>query len=729
MEIKCRRAVAYAGLVATLLAGCASAPPPAAEPQAAAIQSPGPAAQSAAQARQSSSDPERAFAEGYRAYTSRDFPRAADRLSYAAANSVTLADYALYYLGSVQRDEGDLAAAAATFDRLASAYPQSVMTRQGELELARAQLKLGRNADASATASRLAASAADREIEAQARLVEGQALLASGDSRAAYARLMELRDKFPRADTDAEARELAYSILASNPGIAEAASLAYRKGEAGLLLREGEPSLALAEAEKGLSLSPSASDRAELLWIEAQAQRANPPGETRALLAYLSLAPRGPAAPEVLQALALLYWRENDTARARAAFARIVTGFPSSHLAPDAMLRIGRIFEEEGKYDSARAEYRRLSTRYPQTEAGEEARFRAPWTYYMTRQYPRAATAFTAARAASPAQRDTFDYWHGRSLEKSGQREAARAIYSRVAASIDSNYYPALAGARVSAPPPDLPAAHAAEPSAGSTPAVSDPARFHLSRALALRSLGLEELEPDELRALEDHIAANAPLRDFVLAGFESAGAWYDGIAAATRMAKRGQLDPAVAERLRYPLAYWDLLKQAATARSLDPYLVLALARQESLFNPKARSVSDALGLMQLLPSTAQRVAAEHGVGGPQLDLFNPELNLKLGTAYLGDSFEMFGGDEFKSVAAYNGGEHAVQDWARKFPGDDDEWVENIGYRETREYVKKVIGARREYLLLYRPGSTASSSPVTRPLPGSTLAKTSWTSR
>ena len=66
----------------------------------------------------------------------------------------------------------------------------------------------------------------------------------------------------------------------------------------------------------------------------------------------------------------------------------------------------------------------------------------------------------------------------------------------------------------------------------------------------------------------------------------------------------------------------------------------------------------------------------------------------------------MFNGNAFKAVAAYNGGEHAVAGWAAKYPGDDDQWVENIGYRETRDYVKKVVGGLREYRLLYPAGSS-----------------------
>src|SRR5207247_7065847 len=103
-------------------------------------------------------------------------------------------------------------------------------------------------------------------------------------------------------------------------------------------------------------------------------------------------------------------------------------------------------------------------------------------------------------------------------------------------------------------------------------------------------------------------------MRRFVLAGFAKAGAWYDAIVVATRMEKHGQLGHDVAERVRYPRAYWDLVQNASNRLALDPYLVLALARQESLFNPRATSVSNARGLMQLIPSTARKVAADRGI-------------------------------------------------------------------------------------------------------------------
>jgi soluble lytic murein transglycosylase len=108
---------------------------------------------------------------------------------------------------------------------------------------------------------------------------------------------------------------------------------------------------------------------------------------------------------------------------------------------------------------------------------------------------------------------------------------------------------------------------------------------------------------------------------------------------------------------------------------------------------------------MQLIPSTAKKMATERGIDPVAIHLYDPTVNVDLGTTYLKNLFEMFSGDAFHAVAAYNGGEHAVAKWMSKYPGDDDEWVENIDYKETRDYVKKVIGGRREYLLLYQRSS------------------------
>ena len=648
-----------------------------------------------------------AFLDGYRAYQNHDDARAIDRLKFAADNFPALGDYALYYLALVQHDQGDLSGSADTLDRLVRLYPDTVMVDDAERLRADNLLKLGRNAEASEVASRLIARGPDASIEQNARITEARALIALGNPKSAYAQLMELRDKYPHSDADAQARVIVHSILASNPEVADSNSLAYHRAESELLLREGALSEADDQANAGLAMNPEPAVRAELVWVTARALKPEPDRAKRAILDYLQIAPRGPDAPAALEALGLIYWHDDQYDPARAALNRLVANFPASEIAPGAMLRVGKIYEEQHQFDPARAQYRRLAARYPGSDAAEDARFRVPWTQYLAHDYRSAAAGFQSAstRAKDPTNRDMCVYWNARALEKAGDTASARAIYEKLADSTDSNYYPELASRRVAAGTPDLPAASAPDPQAGAAPAVSGVAEYHMARLQTLRALGLKELEPGELKALQEHAGGTVEMRRFVLAGFASADAWYDAIVAATHMEKNGQLSHDVAERVRYPRAYWDLFWPASKGLSLDPYLVLALARQESLFNPKATSSSNARGLMQLIPSTARKMASQNGIDPEAIALYDPSVNVKLGTTYLKNLFAMFSGDEFHAVAAYNAGENAVSKWIAESGGPDDEWVENIAYKETRDYVKKVIGGRREYLLLYRPSS------------------------
>lgn len=652
-------------------------------------------------------DPRQAFVEGYNAYKRRDWPAVIERMQLATAQVPELIDYALFFQGRAQRENGDLAGAAVTLRQLTASYPQSVLADQATVDFAEIELKLMRP-DVAIIAARTAADRTnDPEIEQQARLLLARTLQAAGDFHGAYAQAQTLREGFPNGPFDAQARGLAYELIAAHPGVTNTATLEYKRSEGALLLREGRAAAALEKFDSALAMEPPASVRLELVWLTAQASRGEPESYRAALNRYLTLAPGGTHAAAALNALAHSWWHIDNTELARDYFNRLLRSFPGSTLAPQALFEIGRTYEDDANRAAARAQYQRLIARYPDSDAAADARFRAPFMLYMLKHYDEASAEFAsgAARAGAAAQRDMFGYWEARALEANGEMVQARAIYQRVALSIDSNYYPALAEQKVHLSPLEFPAALAADPVASGIPPAAEGAQFHLARAIALRDLGLRELEGPELRAVEAHSAGNPALRDFVLAEDLAAGAWYDAITTATRLTARGEISPPVAERLRYPRGYWSEISQVAASNNLDPYLVLALIHQESLFNPKARSGSDARGLMQLLPTTADRWAPEAGVGAP-LDLYDPSLSLRIGMVYLRNLMTMFDGNQFRAVAAYNGGEHAVAGWAAKYPGDDDQWVENIGFHETRDYVKKVIGGRREYRLIYAPAQT-----------------------
>ena len=656
------------------------------------------------------SDSQQAFVEGVRAVQNHDYTSAIGRLRLAAAQRPEVGDYALFYLGRALASNGDLGGAADAYHRLERNYPQSVLTDTAGVDYARIELKLGDPTAATLAAQQVADRTSDSGVDQEARLIIAQAAYAQGRFTSAYALAQALRATYPSGPSDAPARALAHSILASHPGVARPGTLQSRQNEAALLVHEGQFAAALAEIDQALTLGSTA----ELYWLRAKASRGNDARERVALLRYLAMSPEGEHAAAAAKRLARLAWRVKDTATARQYF-EIAAGFAAD--APEAMFEIGRTYEDDGDRDAARAEFLRLASRYSHGEYGGAARFRAPFMLYMERRFDLAAAEFATARRLStaPADRDMFCYWQARSLERGGETAAARALYHEIALSTESNSYPALAAQRLgTATAVELPAASASDLEAGPVPSAPGAASFHLTRIAAFRRMDLQDFEPAELRAIQHE----PRLQHFVLAELRSVGDWYDAIQLSKAMAARGELDPALAERISYPRGFWELIDGAATRQQLDPWLVAALIRQESLYNPQARSVSDARGLMQLLPSTAAHWALAAGLSPPSLDLYSPDTSVRIGTTYLKGLFGMFNNDPVKAVAAYNGGEHAVADWIAQYPGDDDQWVENIGFRETREYVKKVIGGRRVYWLLYGGKSSVGASPPIAASPG-----------
>jgi len=151
-----------------------------------------------------------------------------------------------------------------------------------------------------------------------------------------------------------------------------------------------------------------------------------------------------------------------------------------------------------------------------------------------------------------------------------------------------------------------------------------------------------------------------------------------------------------------YPLAYWDIIVQESRARNLDPFQVAGLIRQETVFNPRAHSSASAYGLMQLLVPTGRLTAKKYGVDRSITvdSLYDPRLNIQLGTAYLRDQIDKFGRIEYVA-AAYNAGPMRVPGWRASLPAEMDEWAEAVPFSETRGYIQGVVRNRLQYARLY----------------------------
>ena len=146
---------------------------------------------------------------------------------------------------------------------------------------------------------------------------------------------------------------------------------------------------------------------------------------------------------------------------------------------------------------------------------------------------------------------------------------------------------------------------------------------------------------------------------------------------------------------VRIKLMWWT--------KNVDPYLLQALIREESALDPKAFSWAGALGLSQLMLPTAQDIARTLKISRVTQDsLLDPDLNLRLGSWYLGMLLKRFEGNKAEALAAYNAGAAVVKQWrALKSDLDLDAWIEEIPFAETRGYVKRVMRSYNTYKLLY----------------------------
>ncbi|CAK0749785.1 soluble lytic murein transglycosylase [Gammaproteobacteria bacterium] len=280
---------------------------------------------------------------------------------------------------------------------------------------------------------------------------------------------------------------------------------------------------------------------------------------------------------------------------------------------------------------------------------------------------------------------DPWVYWLARALEQRKGPDAAAPLFRKLAQT--RSFYGFLAADRLKLPYPINNRAVAYSRVEGQN------ISYHpgVQRAYELRQLGRLAETRKEWRWLTrqmDRRTLSVAARLAYLWG------WNDlAIATVTRAEYWDDLE------IRFPILYRAEVEREARAHGLNPAWVMAIMRQESVFALDAQSSAGARGLMQLMPTTASHVARGLGLKPPGSDeLFMPDLNIRLGTAYLETVFKQLGRQATLATAAYNAGPHRVRSWlsnTHQIPTDL--WIESIPFNETRDYVKRVL----QYTMIY----------------------------
>ena len=311
-------------------------------------------------------------------------------------------------------------------------------------------------------------------------------------------------------------------------------------------------------------------------------------------------------------------------------------------------------------------------------------------------------------RMGAEQRRDSrWRYFEARLLDMSGDRANARILYRDAANKPEFHGF--LAADRIGAPYalcPWIPKVDAA----AKTTVARDPAM--------LRSMQLYRLERTVWaeREWNEALSRFTPEQRRIAVDIAQDNGWFDrGVFGLINVGGKSYPEESRLYTLRFPLHHDTTIRREAARHNIDPTWVAAEIRAESVFNPRARSHADARGLMQVLPSTGAGIAKRLGVpwrGGDSL--YEPDFNISLGTAYLRELEDKYG-MTYTAIAAYNAGPAPVARWQSQRPGmDADFWIETISYKETRDYVARILA----FSVIYDWRLNGQAMPITDRLAG-----------
>ncbi len=651
-------------------------------------------------------DQDATFAKAYELYTNGKFADAKEFFEKLLDPDFRLADYSEYYLAAINYKLADWAQARAMIAQLKQRFPQSIWIQPAELLRAKIDIAEQKYDAAGDNLRRLRADkSVKREVNDEALYLQAQLREADGDPLGAQKLYNDLRDASPNSRWAAAARKAQISLREKFPDLFAFQTTDALAAEADRLARERQSVEAETLYKKLLNNASDADSRlrfltklANLLLSTGNRSEAIPMLET-----IVHEFPETHEAPKALYEIGQIYWNRHENSRALEYFTSLLAQYPTSPYADRARFAAADIHEYFGRRTEAVQLYTDILKQSATTPVRDDAAWRLAWLYYLSGELSSASETFKdlALKSNNSTLTTAALYWQARIAEKASEPDRARQLYRQIVDGAAESYYQTLAARAlrrlgdVVQDPKWVPPPAPQEPE----PPMSPELLFHLSRARSLTALSLRSLAVAELDELNRGPKKGNRMRAFLMQAYFQAGAY----ARSLQLANQLPSSRSDRELYRYPLAFWDLIQQKAQDRGLDPYLVLALIRQESLFDTQARSPAAALGLMQLIPPTATRIAKELGLPEPsQETLLGPELNLTLGTQYLKDLLQRYGNSWQKAIAAYNAGESAVDRWQKEIPTDDiEEFVERIPYVETRGYVKLVLRNHDMYKRLY----------------------------
>ena len=643
----------------------------------------------------------------------KDFAGAASLLgSKIIADETSVEDYALFMRGDALEQAGKMQEARAVYQQLLQQYPSSLRARDAALRAADLLTKSG-----DTTAVPLLLKPFADANDAAALLATAKAYELTGDQNRALASYRRLYFFAPDATESAEAAT-SITRLGSTLSPASVEEAIKRADRLYMTKKFADALTAYTDAFAKFPATATAENQLRR-GIAAYSVRKTP----EAVAALSTIPTSSDTRAEALFYLAQTYARAREWEQARATAEELRRAFPNSNFTPKTFVAVGQIAEDAKNQTDASYFLRAAVNGFPNSIEVAQAQFDLAWEAHDAKNYSESARMLTE-HLAFYADRNTDNrgragYWAARDSERAGKLAEARALYEAMQARYDANWYGYLAKIRLDALSRTTPAKTFPEDStvaraianlktvtvAEETAGAGEDTR--MIKADELWNVGLDEWALKELAKASEQ-APDSPKLNLAIARIYRSDD--DNVRALNTLRRSfpdySQMKPEEMTREQwdvfYPLAYWDIIVQESRARNLDPYQVAGLIRQETIFTTRAHSAANAYGLMQVLVPTARLTARKYGVSRDITadTLYEPRLNIQLGTAYLRDQIDKFGRIEYVA-AAYNAGPMRAVQWKASLPFEIDEWAEAVPFKETRGYVQGVVRNRLQYLRLY----------------------------
>jgi soluble lytic murein transglycosylase len=638
-----------------------------------------------------------------------DFAKALPLLTRAAGQKGPLSDYAAYYQGLAELRLGRFAAARRAFQEILAKRPIGYLAEAAALAEAECAEGLRDYDTAVEIYERLVATKTTVAEDVLMRL--GGAAKSAGDLRKAAEAFGRVLYDSPLSAV-APLAEIEYAALPNVQKI-EPGNQRYKLelGRAERLFGARR----YADARKVfLALRPLAEDDdrelVELRLAEIDYY------QKRLRIARDALKPfttSGARQGEALFFYALAVADLGDTVEHRMAVQRIIDEFPTQSWAEEALNDVATRHIRNDRDDEADAIFRELHEKYPRSRHAERAAWKAGWRAY--RQGKPADTIRFFERAAADFPRSDYRpawlYWAGRAHDRLERPALANERYLLATTDYMNSYYGRLALKRLDGQVP--PARVLGESTSVLPPPPNEPLIRTLLAAQrydeALSELRYAQRAWGDSPALQATIAYAYRKKGLAESDTSEKFNLLRGSITIMRraypqfMAAGGQDLPRDVLTHIFPLSYWELIRKYSAQYDLDPYLIAALMAQESTFVPGIRSHANAYGLLQLVPRTARLMARRLKIPYSSRLLTNPESNVRLGTAHFAELVRDFGSVHL-ALASYNAGPSPVKRWLAERPGltDREEFIDDIPYPETQNYVKRILGTAEDYRRLYR---------------------------